>query len=700
VTEPDVAGAKERVAVGNSSKVKRRRARWVWLLAGGMLLLAAGPAMADLIGLPLNGAQVNNDPAAGIDPSRSAKESDVVGGSLQTGAARVPWAVFRQQTTGADQIFSRSFANGAWTTRGNGTVFGKSSASPTFSGSLNFDQGQDGEAPAIDFAGTGRTVPWATWYENTTGTGFGQNNIFASRFDNSGGVNQNKWIFSGQSRGDGGTGTKIPSLNIHTDQSAENPSVSGGSAVDPTKPGPWVTWQETTNLPVAGKDQIFVSRPLGPGQANCDGVTPAGVADGTGHVPAIGGFCFQQTGFPCVGPGGNDPSLNVDPTRNGVEPDIAFTGTNDSVPWVVWYEKDPTNNGISGLTHNNEMVFAAKGVSNGSAQGGFQWVAVGSQGSAVLDATGTNHFGGCAVSDTAEENCSLNKGVNADAEDPRVAAGTLKAGNPTVPWAVWSEDTGRGVHGIFVSRLVGAGAQAHFELFNGGAPVSDPHHDASVPDITFFGNIPYVSWLEQRGGNLRGFVGHFDPNLGFVLDTPRGVKQIGPPRARARLLADVRQPISSACTADPFTNDGSNCTIAPVNAPFFLFTTSDSPQRLFAQAIVGGISCALFPGCEVKITQSGSSAVISSVLARDDSVGILVQRVVRFTRVHGKRIPVLKLVGRVPLGKHRHGRVHIRWNLKVNGHRLSRGTYLIVLRGFDRHRILLGTTKPLFVKVR
>ena len=29
--------------------------------------------------------------------------------------------------------------------------------------------------------------------------------------------------------------------------------------------------------------------------ANCDGVTPAGVPDGTGHVPAIGGFCFQQT---------------------------------------------------------------------------------------------------------------------------------------------------------------------------------------------------------------------------------------------------------------------------------------------------------------------------------------------------------------------------------------------------------------------
>ena len=75
---------------------------------------------------------------------------------------------------------------GAWKTRGIGTVGGRSSAAPTFSGSLNFDQRQDGEAPEIDFAGAGRTVPWATWYEHTTGTGFSNNNVFASRFDNTG----------------------------------------------------------------------------------------------------------------------------------------------------------------------------------------------------------------------------------------------------------------------------------------------------------------------------------------------------------------------------------------------------------------------------------------------------------------------------------------------------------------------------------
>src|SRR5207237_1285135 len=163
------------------------------------------------------------------------------------------------------------------------------------------------------------------------------------------------------------------------------------------KPGPWVTWQETANT--NRQDQIFVSRPLGPGQANCDGVTPAGVADATGHVPAIGGFCFQQTGIPRVGPTGADPRPDIEPTRNGVEPAITFTGNangvQDGVPWVVWYEKGDTDQNESDLTHNNEMVFAAKGVADGvAANGGFHWVAVGSHGSATLDTTGIDHLGG------------------------------------------------------------------------------------------------------------------------------------------------------------------------------------------------------------------------------------------------------------------------------------------------------------------
>ena len=566
---------------------------------------SAGPASA-FQPLP-PGAQVNDDPAAGINPASSVSgadptNADVVGGALVAGKVAVPWAVFRQ-TEGLlhDQVFSRSFAAGVWTTRGAGTVGGRSSASPLFAGSLNFDQGQDGEAPAIDFAGAGRTVPWATWYENTTGVGFGNNNVFASRFDNTGDADQGKWIFDGQSRGNGGTGPAVPSLNIHTAQNAENPSVAGGSAVDPTKPGPWVTWQETTNLPTNGKDQIFVERPIGPAAANCDGVTPAGVADGTGHVPAIGGFCWQQTGIPRVGTGSADPSLNVDPTRNGIEPDIAFTGPQDTVPWVVWYETGAT--GVAGL-HGNDMVFAAKGINDGvAANGGFHWVAVGNVLQGTLD-TSAPGFGACAASAAAEGQCSLNKDPAADAEDPRVASGTMNPANPTVPWVAWSE-TIAGIKQVFVSRLVGAGDAAHFELVNNGAPISVGANPSTRPDITFSHNTPYVSWRENTGGGVeKAFVGHFvnAANPTFVLD-----ESDVPLTPTAQ--ADVREPISSSCTANPFNQDGSACQGSAIGTPFFLFTNGAPVRGLFADAYQ--------PGAPVT---AAATAVTTSAAALNGSV--------------------------------------------------------------------------------
>ncbi len=554
-----------------------RRARIA--LAATVVALATAGSAAAFQALP-PGGQVNSDVAAGINPAVSVSgedptNADVVGGALVAGKPAVPWALFRQQeATGADQIFSRSFAGGAWTTRGNGTVGGRSSAAPKFAGSLNFDQGQDGEAPSIDFAGAGRTVPWATWYENTTGTGFGANNVFASRFDNTGDANQGKWIFAGQSRGNGGSGPNVPSLNIHTDQSAENPSVAGGSAVDPTKPGPWVTWQETTTSPVNGKDQIFVSKPLGPGMANCNGVTPAGVADGSGNVPAIGGFCFQQVGLGRVGPGGADPSLNVDVTRNGIEPDIAFTGANDSVPWVVWYEKDASAAGLA----NNEMVFAAKAEADSTAgAGGFHWHVIGNAGNGILNAGNS-----CAASLGAEQACSLNSDPAKDAEDPRVAAGTMNPANATAPWVTWDETVG-GVHQVFVSRFV-ATPTPHFQIVNGGAPISTPGVESTRPDITFSGNTPYVTWREQTSTGTKAFAGHFvnAANPAFVLD-----ESDVPLTPTAQ--ADVREPISSSCIATPFNMDGQACQGGAIGTPFFLFTNGTSPRGLFADAYQPGV---------------------------------------------------------------------------------------------------------------
>lgn len=532
------------------------------------LLLIPGGAQAATIGLPA-GHQVNDDPSAGINPALSVNgeepdNSDVAGGTLSAGGAAVPWAILRQATNGSghDQVFSRSFAGGAWSTRGTGTVGGRSSATPTFPASLNFDQGKDGEAPAIDFAGSGRNTPWATWYESTTGADFDNNNIFASRFDPKAG----KWIFAGQGRGLGGGTVQVPSLNIHTNENAEDPSLAGGAVVAGAKPGPWITWQETDG----GHDQIFVEKPVATSTASCPpGTKPSG-------GPPDGGFCWQQVGTDRILDA--DPSLNVDRTRDGLEPDIAFAGRNDTVPWVVWYETGTT--GTSGL-HSNELVFAAKGVTDGNADGGFHWQVVGVGTSGLVQTLDNSSSGGpCTTGSspdngTVEAGCALNKGTSDNASEPRIAAGTMSASSPTVPWITWTENIA-GVDEIFVARLVSG---EHFEVVNDGKPISSSSDPSTRPDITFSGHTPYVSWLAKTGSSEAEFVGHFanPANPTFVPDN-------GPLSAASTAFADVRGPISSACTDNPFNADGAHCQGGAAGTPFTLRTTGASVLALLASA--------------------------------------------------------------------------------------------------------------------
>jgi hypothetical protein len=533
-------------------RIGRRRAAVVGAI---LALVPAASAWAAFQQLP-PGGQVAGGQVSVEDPANS----DVTGGSLAGGAA-VPWAVFRQKTVGHDQIFGKSFAGGAWTLRGTGTVGGRSSAST--SGSLNFDQGVDGEAPSIDFAGAGRTVPWATWYEDTTG--FAAENIFASRFDQA----QDKWVFAGQGRGLGGGSVNVPSLNIHTTRDAENPSVAGGATVAGNAPVPWVTWQEVDGG-ATGPQQIFVSKAVKPATGTTcpdDGPRPNKPLGGN----AIGGFCWQQVGLDRVDPttgassATGDPSLDVDPRRDGIEPDIAFTGAGDTVPWVVWYEVSDLGHGGTPGLHTNDLVFAAKATPNAAADGQFGWTAVGTTGAGVLDTTGPTHaFGACAESADAEASCSLNANPDAGAVDPRVAAGTMTPGNATVPWVAWEEASG-GHERIFVSRLVGSGAAARFALANGGQPLPTlvGGIDATRPDITFSGNTPYLTWHE--GTSVVS--GHFTTPDGFVIDNAAVGSDVS---------AGVRAPISSGCTANPFNGDGSSCQAGAVGTPFFLFTENAS----------------------------------------------------------------------------------------------------------------------------
>jgi hypothetical protein len=153
----------------------------------------------------------------------------------------------------------------------------------------------------------------------------------------------------------------------------------------------------------------------------------------------------------------------------------------------------------------------------------------------------------------------------------------MTAGTATVPWVVWSEDVD-GVAKIFASRLVDG---THFDLVNDGKALSRGNRDSTVPDITFAGHTPYVTWHEDVNGVPRMFVGHFenpaDPT--FVIDSP-GIKR----SPEGLTLDDVKSPISSNCTANPFNDDGDACQGGASPKAFFLF--NDGPaggRRIFGE---------------------------------------------------------------------------------------------------------------------
>jgi hypothetical protein len=234
-----------------------------------------------------------------------------------------------------------------------------------------------------------------------------------------------------------------------------------------------VAWEEVSA--VTQKRQIFVSR-----------------AQAATGADIIGGFHWLPTGLPRSGP--DEPSLNVDIHRDGVEPDIVFSGANSSVPWVVWYEQG---------AGRPDRVFAAKASPDASpgVLGGFSW------------AVQPN----CVAND--EVTCALNRNPAHDAVDPKIASGALVGEDPTKPkpWIVWQESDGSHTQ-IFVSR------------FNGTTfvPVGDSLNlsttdDAEAPDIFFVGSVPFVSFVEQIESHKVLLVRHLaNPSAGrWDLDTHR-----------------------------------------------------------------------------------------------------------------------------------------------------------------------------------
>jgi hypothetical protein len=98
--------------------------------------------------------------------------------------------------------------------------------------------------------------------------------------------------------------------------------------------------------------------------------------------------------------------------------------------------------------------------------------------------------------------------------------------------------------------------------------------------------------------------------------------------------------------------------------------------------------------------QLASTGLLQFRLLSSSGVGLLVQRVVGHHKLLGHKVRTLKTIGRVPLGRFRRGRHKLHWNLRVAGHRLKPGTYLVTPRSVTPRRIVTGLGTPHVLKIR
>ena len=368
----------------------RSRASRPGILLSVVLLLVLGVAAAGhaaVVGL----GQVNDDPGAGIDPDRRGRLRRG-GRRAAAGGDRVPWVAFEQQTAGEQQIFVRSFKTAPVKTQGR---------------VAEHRPGQEAEAPSIDFAGAGRTVPWVSWYEPTCTSGRRDEHLRQPLRRRRGRPG---------ARGPGPRPGQQGPLAEHPHRPRRRePGVVGGAAVAGANPVPWVAWQERT---VARQRHVATTRSscrAASSRPDCSGQR-AGRRHEREPVLLAAGRHSSASRPPAPPVATGDPTLNIDPTRDGVEPDDAFTGASDTVAVGGLVREGPTRASACAPTSRSSPPRASPTPRRTAASAGWRsataprgrptcWTPPGPTASALRG----EH--------RAEDACSLNLAPTRDAED-------------------------------------------------------------------------------------------------------------------------------------------------------------------------------------------------------------------------------------------------------------------------------------------
>jgi hypothetical protein len=141
-----------------------------------------------------------------------------------------------------------------------------------------------------------------------------------------------------------------------------------------------------------------------------------------------------------------------------------------------------------------------------------------------------------------------------------------------------------------------------------------------------------------------------------------------------------------------------------VNPPVDIGAEPPSAQTRAFQDSWGGLSLAESSSldlplvtCDPRCLSSLQGSLLKpklSTTTKGQTVGIFVARVTGTRKLLGRRVPRIRPVGRVPLGRTRKGTNRFRWNRKVNGRRLKAGKYLLTYRALRRKRVV-GTSSSI-----
>ena len=367
----------------------------------------------------------------------------------------------------------------------------------------------------------------------------------------------------------------------------------------------------------------------------------------SGSVTQFGGF-IQHPGAPPAGlPPGSFP--------------YEIVAGPDGRMWFTARGTTAATQSIARITTGGSVSAFFGGISAGSGLGG---IAPGPDGNLWF----TEQVGRIGRITPEGAVTEFSSGISAGAAPVEIAAGP--DGN------MWFTEEGSQVSRI--GRITPQGVVTEFS--RGITPGSDPATITAGPD----GNM----WFTEVAGQIgritpRGTVTEFpdgghsaggigagpDGNVWFTLALDNEIGRITPSGTITKLEIPTSDSLPNEITAGP---DGN------------LWFTEGQRDQI-------GVVCIVL-ACRTHIILQGPGlALLTTTLDRAVRIGILVQRIVGTKLIR---------IGRAPLGLHPEGRRRIRWDLRVNGHKLGKGRYVITLRALDNHEHVIARALPVSIDIR